>query len=629
MQLRLLLVEDSEDDAALLSRELARGGYELEARRVCTEETLHAALTESWDLAISDFSMPNFTGLRAFEIMRVEVPELPVIFVSGVLGEERAVEAMRLGARDYFVKGKTSRLGVAVARELREAKNRQQRVAAELALATEERRYRSIFESASVGIIEMDLSSIAIGQPRVVAANRAAKAMFEVGTTHELGVFVAGFAASSVWRDVVECAARGLPFHREVELAISAKRTAHLLISATLPSDPTHLHSVVFCVIDLAERRRLELEVQAAQRMDSIGRLAGGIAHDFNNIVSVITSYANFVNDALPERAPAREDVAAIQDAAGRAAALTHQLLAFGRRQPQRERVLDLNVTIRGFERLLRVAAEDVRLTLALGRDLHHVRMDPSQLEQVLMNLTVNARHAMPSGGTLTIETRNGIASATDDEPGSYVALEVRDTGIGMDEATRLQVFDPFFTTKPTGQGTGLGLSTVYGIVKQSGGSIAVRSVVGSGTTFEIRLPRSTDRPDETTTARHVKRPATGVETILLVEDEAAVRTAIRRILEGRGYTVLEAANGREASLVGSQHPGPIALLLTDIVMPELDGISLAKLVREQRPATRILFMSGYAVGAHDMQPDASYLSKPFTRDELAQRVRDVLDART
>ncbi|HTR55494.1 MAG TPA: ATP-binding protein, partial [Kofleriaceae bacterium] len=564
-RLRLLLVEDSEDDALLVTRELARNGFDLVSHRVWTEPALVAALDETWDLAISDFQMPAFDGLQAFEILHREAPDLPVIFVSGVLGEDRAVEAMRVGARDYIVKGNLARLGSAVRRELADADERRRRIEAERALAIEERRFRSIFESASVGIVEIDVSAArqlieaaraqglkgrewlrtqtavvdqAGAEVRVVTANQAALTMLSAITANDvLRTFVRAISPdtrSSLWHDLLDSiASRISSFEREVEVDLGGGRTAHLLVTGRLSPDLADLHNVVLSLLDLAERRRLESQMRASQRMESVGRLAGGIAHDFNNVLAVITTSASFLADELHETT-GREDLVAIQDAAKRAAALTHQLLAFSRRQPQHPRVLDLNEIVRSLDRMLRrVIGEDIKLSLMLDDDLGRTRADPSQIEQILLNLLVNAREAMPLGGKVSIETANvelgadyGTSKAAEVPSGSYVLIAVTDSGSGMDEDTRSRVFEPFFTTKPAGTGTGLGLATVYGIVKQSNGFVWVYSEPGHGTTFKIYLPRI---EEEVTTTSHDKgaKPDSlprGSEVVLLVEDEAGVR---------------------------------------------------------------------------------------------------------
>jgi CheY-like chemotaxis protein/two-component sensor histidine kinase len=366
--------------------------------------------------------------------------------------------------------------------------------------------------------------------------------------------------------------------------------------------------------------------------MEGIGRLAGGIAHDFNNILSVILSCAGCALEDLKADDPVREDVVEIEKSAVRAAALTRQLLAFSRKQLLQPESLDLNRVIGEMEKMLRrIIGEDVRLGLALAPDLATVTADPGQVEQVIMNLVVNARDAMPEGGTLTIRTAN---VGMDEERGAgaagpQVMLAVADSGVGMDEATLARVFEPFFTTKEVGKGSGLGLSTVYGIVKQSGGSIHVESEVGRGTTFRILLPRGSSPPARERPAPAAAPGARG-ETVLLVEDEEAVRNVAKRILEGAGYAVLPAASAAEALRTCEQHAGEIHLLLTDVVMPQTSGSILAERLAGIRPSMKVLFMSGHtddAVFRHGLlDGSARFLAKPFTPPDLLAKVREAID---
>jgi len=389
---------------------------------------------------------------------------------------------------------------------------------------------------------------------------------------------------------------------------------------------------------DITEQRKLEEQFRQAQKMEAVGRLAGGVAHDFNNLLTVITSYSDILLEDLAPQDPRREDVEEIRKAAVSAAGLTHQLLAFSRQQVLEPRVLDVNAVLASAEKLLkRLLGEDIELVTALTPQLGAVKADPGQLEQVIVNLAVNARDAMPDGGKLTIET----AKADMDEayvwdhplakPGPYVMLAVSDTGVGMDEQTQRRIFEPFFTTKEAGKGTGLGLATVYGIVKQSGGFIWVYSELGNGTTFKIYLPR-VDEPVETVTAPVAPTESLrGTETVLLVEDAAAVRAVTRQVLDRLGYTVLEAPNGAAALHLATKHHGPIQLLLTDVIMPELGGRQLAEQLTALRPELRVLYASGYtddAVVRHGvLKPGIAYLQKPFTPEVLARKVREVLDS--
>ena len=396
---------------------------------------------------------------------------------------------------------------------------------------------------------------------------------------------------------------------------------------------------------DITQRKRAEEEMAAvqeqfrqSQKMEAIGQLAGGIAHDFNNLLTVIKGYSQIASMELKEGDPLKERIELIKRAADRAADLTRQLLAFSRRQILEFKVIDLNTALRNLEKMLRrVIGEDIELVIHLPEDLGGVKTDPGQIEQVIMNLTVNAKDAMPSGGKLTIETanveldeeyaRNHVAVKT----GGYVMLAVSDTGMGMTPEVRNRVFEPFFTTKEEGKGTGLGLSTVYGIVKQSGGNIWVYSELGKGTTFKMYFPRVDEPLDEISEKVTVRKGLLrGSETILVVEDEEEVRKLIVRGLEGQGYRVLDAPQGFDAFLIGEEHQGPIHLLVTDVVMPKMSGRELAERILEILPEVKVLYMSGYTdntiVHYGMLEKGVNYIQKPFTVEGLVQKVREVLD---
>jgi nitrogen-specific signal transduction histidine kinase/CheY-like chemotaxis protein len=394
-------------------------------------------------------------------------------------------------------------------------------------------------------------------------------------------------------------------------------------------------------VEDITEQRQLEIQLRQAQKMDAIGRLAGGVAHDFNNLLTAILGCADLMLESLPEDAPEREEAHEIHDAAIRAAELTRQLLAFSRQQVLAPKVIHLNDVVAGVHRMLeRLIGEDVELRTILAPDLGSVRADPGQIEQVVVNLAVNARDAMPKGGKLTIETANtvldeayarehGVPAAA----GPCVMLAVTDTGTGMDAETQARIFEPFFTTKPAGKGTGLGLATVYGIVKQSDGLIWVYSELGKGTSFKIYLPQATGAAESVRAAKAGVEPLRGTETVLLVEDQVEVRKLARKILEARGYTVLAAGSGPEALVLADQHSGPIDLLITDVVMPGMGGRDVSLTLGPKRPAMKILYLSGYTdqtVIHHGvLEPGVAFLQKPFTPDVLARKVRELLDERS
>ncbi len=391
---------------------------------------------------------------------------------------------------------------------------------------------------------------------------------------------------------------------------------------------------------DVTERKRLEEQFRQSQKMEAIGRLSGGVAHDFNNLLGVIIGYGEVLQDGIATESPMRPCVDEILKAGHRAAGLTRQLLAFSRQQVMDPRVLELNIVVRDMEKMLkRLIGEDIRLLTRLDGSLARIKADQGQIEQVVMNLAVNARDAMPRGGELVIETSNYYVDEkfTRQYPypmavGDYVLLSVTDNGIGMDAATRARVFEPFFTTKEKGHGTGLGLSMVYGVVKQSGGYIDVHSEPGQGASFRILLPVAEKEISEPGTTKAPSELLHGSETILLVEDETSLRKLTCHLLELCGYTVLEADSGTQALNLSREHEGAIHLLLTDVVMPAMSGKILADEMLKDRPETHVVFMSGYTgqtVGQHGVLAEGSfYLQKPFTKDGLARKVREALDGR-
>jgi signal transduction histidine kinase len=426
--------------------------------------------------------------------------------------------------------------------------------------------------------------------------------------------------AESVWR-------------RKDGKAVTVRQTGRVVRDAT-----GRVESFNVILEDITEHRLLENQLRQAQKMEAIGRLAGGVAHDFNNLLTAIFGYADLLREELPEGSSARQDTEEIRKAAERAAGLTRQLLAFSRQQVLEPVVVNLNDLVEEFDKMLRrLIGEDVALRTAPAPDLGNVRADPGQLQQVLMNLVVNARDAMPTGGELLIETANADLTDAYAElhqpviPGSYVMLAVSDTGIGMNADTRARIFEPFFTTKEKGRGTGLGLSTVYGIVKQSGGYIWVYSEPGRGTTFKVYLPR-VDAPARTAEQPRGTRTLAGTETILLAEDDDMLRPLTKGLLRKLGYVVLQAANAEEALEAAARHDGPIHLLVADVVMPGASGRELARRLADSRPHTKVLYVSGYtddAIVRHGMlEPGLAFLQKPFTPDTLARKVREVLDGR-
>jgi signal transduction histidine kinase len=514
--IRILMVEDSPEDEALLLRTLQKGGLSVAHERVQTETEMRAALERApWDLVLSDYSMPSFDGIAAYNILRATGREIPFIFVSGNLGEETAVEAMRLGVSDYFIKGKLQRLVPAIQRELRK---------------TDDRRAR-----------------------------------------------------------------------HQAESALQAAKD----------------------------------QLQHAQKMEALARLAGGVAHDFNNLLTVILGHLDLLRDGDLDAAAVRSAADEIQVCVERATELTKQLLALGRRQPSQIRAVDLNQVVQDVGKMIsRLIGEDIEVAYELAAALPPVQSDPGQVEQLLLNLAINARDAMPKGGHLRISTRllrlsaAQLAAAPDARPGDFALLEVQDSGTGIAPEVLEHIFEPFFTTKDSGQGTGLGLSTVYGIVRQNRGHLSVHSVLGQGSSFQVHLPVSAEalRKAPPAVSQPLLPKSGGV--ILLVEDEDGLRRLAVAVLSKLGYTVLPARDPHEALDVEAGHPGGIDLLLTDLTMPKMSGHELARRLSPRRPRMRVLYMTGYAPPDTPEELNGQpvrCLLKPFLPSDLAREVQQLL----
>jgi two-component system, cell cycle sensor histidine kinase and response regulator CckA len=515
--LRVLFVEDNEDDATLLQRHLERAGYKVESFRVDTHESFKNAVDNAkWDVVISDHSMPHFSSLEALSVLKAHDIDCPFIIVSGTIGEDMAVDAMRAGAHDYVIKNNLARLAPAIDRELGDAELRKQ--------AGEER----------------------------------------------------------------------------------------------------------------AARKAIELQLQQSQKMEAVGRLAGGIAHDFNNLLTAILGFAGLAIDKVNNgTGPVKFELEQVKQAADRAARFTKQLLAFSRQQVLSPRLIDPGESIEALIPMLRqLLGEDVELSVT-ARASGKVRVDPGQFEQVVMNLAVNARDAMPNGGTLRLATERvevspPVATRLQIAPGEYILLTVADSGLGMDDATKSRIFEPFFTTKPPGQGTGLGLSTVYGILSQSAGAIDVDTAVSRGTTFRVYLPIAAAPIESQSRRPRPPRKVGQLEgTVLVAEDEESVRLLVETVLSTSGFHVFTARSGTDAAALLQTIEQPIDLLITDIIMPGMIGPDLARLVLEKSPQTRVLYITGYAthsaVPAGFMQEDDALLQKPFLPEQLLAKVQERL----
>ncbi|MFC5001199.1 response regulator [Dactylosporangium cerinum] len=629
-QTRVLIVEDDPDDARLIVTRLHRGGLDLTVDIVTTAEQFRAALREHPpDLVISDYNLPSFTAEEALRTLREHSGDAPFILVSGQVGEETAAAMMKAGASDFVLKDRSSRLVPAVQRELRDADERRQRRAAEAALRESEQRFRLLAEHSIDIIFRFRL------QPdrRLEYISPAITAI----TGHEPAEVYAdpSLLVATVDEEDREAFRTSWLLPRPRPLVVRAHhpdgRQLWIEQRAILITDGAGTPIAVEGTLrDVTEQQRLDHELRQAERLDSLGHLAGGIAHDFNNLLAIITAYASDITDALGPAHPSQPDILRISHAAERAAALTRQLLIFSRLVPSQPEVLDLNQVVADTEQLLqRTIGEDITFTTDLDPDLPPVTIDRSKLEQVIVNLVVNARAAMTDGGRLTVTTTRVVPFVPGVPGAGTVSLTVTDTGCGMPADVVARAFEPFFTTKGPGNGTGLGLATAYGVITEAGGDIHIDSLPGRGTTITVLLP-SAELPD-TATATGAAAPATTGEPgghILVVEDDEDVRDIVVRILTRAGYRVTAPASATAALELCADPAFTVDALLTDVIMPDIAGPQLANAARLLRPQLPVLYMSGYTAGnlpGGRTLTDDPLLRKPFTTDELLHQLRQVL----
>ena len=636
MPIHLLIVEDSDDDAQLLLRQFRRACIDVTYERVQTADGLAAALhRQTPDVVICDYNMPGFSAHEALAQVRdTAALDVPFILVSGEVGEETAAALMRAGAHDFVLKDRLTRLVPAVERELREAADRRQRRAAQAALRDSEERFRLLAEHAQdiifryrrhpdpgIEYLSPAVTDIIGYQPDELYQDPSL--LFSLVDPEDRDVFEASWRSADPDPLTVRWRRRdgGLAYMEQRAAAVRDPAGTVVAIEGIL-RDTTERVTVE------QERHRLEHQLRQNERLDSLGHLAGGVAHDFNNLLAVITGYCGMVADSLADDDPCRADIEGIRKAAERGASLTRQLLIFSRLEPSRPETVDLNQVVSETRDLLsRTLGEDIQVVTRLDPDLRCVTADRSKMEQVLLNLVMNARAAMPSGGRLTITTGNHEVAAVG---GAAVCLDVTDVGTGMEPEVAQRAFEPFFTTRPKGQGTGLGLATAYGAVTDAGGTIELDSELGRGTTVRVSLPASTEQPTDAAPPS-AQPPAGHGESVLLVEDEDAVREVVLRILTRAGYRVREVGSPIEALRIFATGAEHFDVLLTDIVMPGMSGTQLASRLREHRPELPVLFMSGYttgpAPGGHELPSDGSLLHKPFDRPQLLEALARVLRA--
>lgn len=642
--LRVLIVEDEPDDAALLANELQRFGYAVSADRVDTEETFLEALEPQPDVILADYTLPQFNALRALRGLQRRELDIPFVVVTGTTGEESAVEVMREGAHDYLLKDRLARLGPAVSRALNEKRLRDENRRVESELRRSEVWSRKMFESSPDAVI------VSNGEGRIVDWNPQAEATFGWSRNEALGRSLV---------DTLLPPRRRKDYPKTLESFLcqgEATLTTERLETTALKrdGDPIPVEMTITplqvgddwilgtFVRDLSEKERsedrrqlLERQLRQAQRMEAVGRLASGVAQDFNNVLTVISGQCDLLMRSGTIACADQERLKEIDLASSRAASLTRQLLAFSRRQVLQPTVLDVNSVLEEMDDMLaRVLGADILIEMELANGLGHVNADRAQLEHVVMNLAVNAREAMPHGGKLTLRTAvfeledNGSHERKGLPRGRYVRLEVIDRGDGMDDETLGRIFEPFYTTKALGRGTGLGLSTVYGIVKQSSGFIYVTSERFIGTRFEILLPRV----DEPITVSSEAAPTSmlGQGRILVVEDEEPLRKLTREFLEECGFSVLESKGGRDAFSLIEAEDGNIDLVVTNVAMPGMSGDELASLLAARYSRIKVLYVSGQferELAVPVEQGRRELLSKPFSRDDLIRRVTSLLSA--
>ncbi len=630
----VLVLEDNPNDAELMVRALRRAGFAPDWQRVDTETDYLVRLDPALDVILADFNLPQFDAMRALRLLQGRGLDIPFIIVSGTVGEETAVVALQQGASDYLLKDRLACLGPAVTRALEQKRLRDEKRGAEVALRESEERYRQLVELSPDAILIHVRGKIAF-------LNTTATKLLGAATSEELiGRPIFDFvhpdyreAARARTQQVLDSQKIAPPIEQKIirvdGAVLDVESRASLFIYRGQPAVQSVLR-------DVTERKRLEQQLFQAQKMEAVGTLAGGIAHDFNNLLTGIIGSAQLA--LMEDEGRWREYIHRIPEQCDRAARLISQLLAFSRRAVTEPQPLPLLFFVRETIKLLeRTVPEHIAIRLAASGEVAIVNVDPTQMQQVIVNLCINASQAMPHGGELTL----GLEGVTLDEAycrahadlhaGKYICLWVRDTGVGMTPEVQERIFEPFYTTKGVGEGTGLGLAMVYGIIKAHAGHIAVRSEVGQGSEFRVYLPAMEAVETTLRVVSAEEPPVGGTETLLMVEDEDTVLAIGRAMLETLGYTVLTATDGEEALNLYRAHREEIALVVTDMVMPKMGGQELYEALIETHPAVKVLLMTGYSVkeDVADLRERGlkGVLNKPFNFDALSRAVRQAIDS--
>jgi PAS domain S-box-containing protein len=640
MPIRVLIIEDRDDDALLVATHLRRGGIELTYERAETTEAVAAALAaRPPDIVICDYNLPGFSAQEALQLLRDSGLDASFIVVSGAVGEETAAAIMKAGAHDFVLKDRLSRLVPAVQRELRDAQVRRQRRGAEAALRKSEERFRLLAEhiqdivfryrllpEPGFEYISPAVAGLTGYRPEDLYADPAL--VFSAMDPEDRGAVEASWRSAAPPPLTVRWRRPGGDIAWTEQRAVGVRDDSGQVIATE-----GILRDVTSRVLADQERDRLDRELRQADRLDSLGRLAGGIAHDFNNLLAVIMAYASEVTQSLAPDHPCLPDMERISVAAERAATFTRQLLIFSRLEPSQPETLNLNSIVTDIKRLLeRTIGEDIEFLVLTQEGLYPVTADRSKIEQVIMNLVMNSRAAMAQGGQLRVETANLDQDDPAAGPGGkrrLVSLTVTDTGSGMSAEVLQRAFEPFFTTKSPGQGTGLGLSTVYGVVKEAGGEVRLWSAPGSGTSVTVLLPAAAGELTRTPAARPAAAQDGAGQTILVVEDDDAVRAVVTRMLTRANYHVIGAACAKDALEITASPAARIDALLTDVVMPDMSGVQLAERIRANGNQLPVLLMSGYTAGSLPSAPDSAtdmpLIRKPFDAATLLQHVYNAL----
>lgn len=635
--IKALFVDDSQDDVLLLARMLTKGGCDLSWERVETQAEMRAALLSAdWNIVICDFKMPDFDGLAAIALLKELSPSTPIILVSGTIGEETAVECMKAGACDYLMKNNLIRLVPAVERELREAQIRKERTIMERELRESERQYRQLVDQSNDAIL------LTKPDGAILDANPAACRIFgrSVDDIRSIGRNALVDLTDPRLHEALEKRSRAGSGVAEFTMVRATGEKFPAEVSSSVFTDGDGETKTSMIIRDITQRRLMEERLLQSQKMEAIGQLASGVAHDFNNMLGVILGYVEMAIDMVEPSGELHASLLEIRKAAERSSTLTKQLLSFARTQSASPETIDPNDAINGSLAMLRrLIGEDISLDFRPGATIWPVRIDQSQIDQILVNLCVNSRDAIAKDGIIAIETQNIALSESPHSdhvgvpPGEYVMVAFSDNGCGIAQEIIDKVFDPFFTTKPKGKGTGLGLSTVYEIVRQIGGFIKASSEANQGTVFRAYLPRSADRSEEAPEKAPDGNPVCCQETLLVVEDEQALLFLSKAILEAKGYKVLTAGLPSEAIRLAGEYTGDVDLLMTDVVLPEMNGKELAEKICALRGNIKRLFVSGYSaetmVREGVLDPGSNFLSKPYSVNDLLSKVREILDRET